>query len=78
MGSLPDIPTVNFTTGADMIDKIERELKNSWEYKKSPKRRREIAENRFLEHGRNLDCYMELFTLPYGDPRRVNLKRYNP
>jgi hypothetical protein len=58
--------------------KIEEELRRAGHYKNSSHKRRRVAEDRFLELDKNLGCYEELFTLPYGDPRRVNLKRYNP
>ena len=60
------------------MDCIAKELKAAWDYKRKAPIRRKVAENRFLELPQNLACYEELFTLPYGDPKRVNLRRYNP
>lgn len=68
---------IKFKTGAEMIESIEKELKSSWDYKRKIRQRREVGEARFLEHDQNLDCYVELFKYPYGDPRRKNLKRWN-
>ena len=69
---------IKFKTGEEMMFKIEEELRRAGHYKNSSHKRRRVAEDRFLELDKNLGCYEELFTLPYGDPRRVNLKRYNP
>ena len=69
---------IKFKTGEEMLYKIEEELRRAGHYKNSVYRRRKIAEDRFLELDKNLGCYQELFTLPYGDPKRVNLSRYNP
>lgn len=75
MCTYADAP-LKFDTGEEMIERMEEALKPS-NYKKRSDKRREVAENRFLEHDRNLDCYVELFTTGFGDPKRVNLKRYN-
>ena len=69
---------IKFKSGDEMLDCINREMKSGWDYKVKAPKRRAVAENRFLELDKNLDCYLELFTLPYGSPKRTNLKRYNP
>ena len=69
---------IKFKTGDEMMDCIAKELKSGWDYKKNAPKRRAVAEDRFMELDKNMDCYMELFTTPFGDPKRVNLKRYNP
>jgi hypothetical protein len=69
---------IKFRTGEEMIACIEQELSRAVRYKNQAIQRRKVAENRFMEHDRNLDCYMELYTLPYRDPKRINLARYNP
>ena len=69
---------IKFKTGEEMMYKIEEELRRTGHYKNSSYKRRRVAEDRFLELDKNLGCYQELFTLPYRDPKRVNLKRYNP
>lgn len=69
---------IKFKTGEEMLYKIEEELRRTGHYKNSSYKRRKVAENRFIENERNLDCYKELFLTPYGDKSRVNLKRYNP
>jgi hypothetical protein len=69
---------IKFKTGAEMINCLDEELNRAGHYKNSSHKRRKVAEERFLEHERNLDCYTELFTTPYGDPKRINLRRYNP
>ena len=60
-----------------MIDCIERELSHLKSYKEKAYTRRLIAEDRFLELDKNIDCYLELINHPYGSDKRVNLKRYN-
>lgn len=69
---------IKFSTGDEMLACIERELKQAGRYKNQAIQRYKVAQDRFMEHDRNLDCYMELYTLPYRDPKRVNLARYNP
>ena len=69
---------IKFKTGEEMMYKIEEELRRTGHYKNSSYKRRKVAEDRFLELDKNIGCYKELFTLPYGDPNRINLKRYNP
>ena len=69
---------IKFRTGEEMIAKIEEEVFRAGHYKNSYHRRRKVAEDRFLELEKNLDCYYELFMTPYGSPDRKNMKRYNP
>jgi hypothetical protein len=69
---------IKFKTGDEMLYRMEEELRRAGHYKNSSHKRRRVAEDRFLELDKNLDCYVELFTLPYGHPNRKNLKRYNP
>lgn len=72
---------IKFNTGEEMLACIDRELgvgSNKYTYRDKGIERYKVAESRFLEHDRNIDCYMDLYTYPYGDPRRTNLKRYNP
>lgn len=69
---------IKFRTGEEMIACIETELGRAGRYKNQAIQRRKVAEDRFMEHDKNLDCYMELYTLPYRSPKRVNLARYNP
>jgi hypothetical protein len=69
---------IKFKTGEEMLSKIDHELKRAGHYKNSSYKRRKVAEDRFLEHERNLNCYEELFLTPFGHPSRTNLKRYNP
>jgi len=69
---------IKFKTGEEMMYKIEEELRRTGHYKNSSYKRRKVAEDRFLELDKNIGCYQELFTLPYGDSKRINLSRYNP
>ena len=68
---------IRFTTGDEMIDQIESLIKSPTYYYEQSSRARTIAESRFLERDENIDCYQELYNLPYKDSKRVNLSRYN-
>ena len=67
---------IKFRDGEEMIAQIDATLKDSKKYKEQISMWRAVAEDRFLELDKNIDCYTELM-LPYGDPQRINLKRYN-
>jgi hypothetical protein len=69
---------IKFKTGEEMLDKIESELGRAGHYKNSSHKRRRVAEDRFMELDKNLDCYHELFFTPYRSSERKHLKRYNP
>lgn len=68
---------IKFDTGEEMIECISEQMGRPGHYKNQSHKRRKVAEDRFLELDKNLDCYVELFTTPYKDPKRVNLSRYN-
>jgi glycosyltransferase involved in cell wall biosynthesis len=68
---------IRFTSGEEMITKIRETLKDSQRYKNSARKWYQVAEKRFLENDENLDCFLELFRLDYGDPKRVQLGKYN-
>lgn len=68
---------IKFKTGAEMVDRIDETLKDPSKYKAICKRARQYADTRWLETESNINCYMELYQTPYGDPSRVNLARYN-
>jgi glycosyltransferase involved in cell wall biosynthesis len=68
---------IRFTSGEEMIKKIRETLKDSQRYKNSARKWYQVAEKRFLENDENLDCFLELFRLDYGDPKRVQLGKYN-
>ena len=72
-----DNAPIKFRTGAEMIDRIDETLKDFAKYKAICKTGRQYAETRWLETDKNIDCYLEMYSTPYGDPSRVNLKRYN-
>lgn len=69
---------IKFNTGEEMIACIEKELSKAGHYKNQAIQRRKVAEKRFLELDENIDSYLELYSFPYNDARRVNIKRYNP
>ena len=68
---------IKFKTGDEMIDQIERTLGDRKRYKSLCRKGRQYAETRWLEDDKNIDCYMELYQYGVGDPKRVNLSRYN-
>ena len=68
---------IKFNTGDEMIDRIDETLKDQSKYKSICKAARQYAETRWLESDKNIDCYMEMYSTPYGHESRVNLKRYN-
>ena len=68
---------IKFNTGAEMIDQIVTTLKDADKYKSTCKKARQYADTRWLETDSNLDCYMELYTTPFGDKSRKNMGRYN-
>jgi glycosyltransferase involved in cell wall biosynthesis len=68
---------IKFKTGDEMIDRIDETLKDASKYKAICKKGRQYAETRWLETDSNIDCYMEMYSTPYGDPSRKNLSRYN-
>lgn len=69
---------IKFKTGQEMMDCIERELKQAGRYKNQSIQRYKVAQDRFMEHDKNLDCYIELYTTPYRSDKRNHLRRYNP
>jgi len=68
---------IKFKTGDEMIAQIETTLKDRKRYKSLCKKSRQVADNRWLEDDKNIDCYLELYQYNTDDPRRVNLSRYN-
>jgi hypothetical protein len=76
MCTYKDAP-IKFSDGDDMIKKIEQTLSNGRKYKSEAVSRYKVAEKRFLERDENLDCFLELFNLPYGDPGRIMLSKFN-
>ena len=66
-----------FSTGSEMIDQITDILKDKQTYIKLCRKARLEAEKRWLENSDNLGKYIELYTLPYGDPKRKLLNNFN-
>lgn len=66
-----------FNTGDEMVDQIDRLMKDKDTYMKAVRKGRMEAEKRWLENPENLDKYTELYTLPYGDEKRVLLNGIN-
>ena len=68
---------IKFKTGEEMISRIEETLKDTKLYKSASKKSRQYAETRWLESDNNIDCYLEMYSTPFGDPSRKNLSRFN-
>jgi len=68
---------IKFTTGDEMIAQIETTLKDRKRYKALCKKATQYADTRWMEDDKNIDCYTELYQYNVGDPKRVNLSRYN-
>lgn len=68
---------IKFKSGDDMINQIEETLKDVSKYKSICKKARQYAETRWLETDSNIDCYLEMYSTPFGDSSRKNLARYN-
>ena len=68
---------IKFRTGDEMIAQIEHTLSDTKRYKSLCKKATNYANTRWLEDDKNIDCYMELYQYGIGDPKRVNLSRYN-
>ena len=68
---------IKFKTGDEMIAQIEHTLQDAKRYKSICKKATNYANSRWLEDDKNIDCYMELYQYEVGDPKRVNLLRYN-
>jgi len=66
-----------FDTGKEMIEKIDDVLSKKGRYMNLSAKARSDANGRWLENPENIGCYNELFTFPYGDPRRVLLNKIN-
>ena len=66
-----------FTTGEEMISKIEDILKSKDVYMKASRKAREVAQTRWLENPDNIGKYVELYTLPYEDPERKLIDSVN-
>ena len=66
-----------FKTGTEMVDQIDAVMKDKGTYMKAVRRGRAEAEKRWLENPENIGKYAELYTLPYGDPKRVLLNSFN-
>ena len=68
---------IRFKTGDEMIAQIEKTLDDRQRYKSLCKKASVYADTRWLESDINVDCYTELYQYNVGDPKRVNLARYN-
>jgi len=68
---------IKFRTGDEMIAQIETTLQDRKRYKALCRKAKQYADTRWLEDDKNIDCYTELYQYNVGDPKRINLSRYN-
>jgi hypothetical protein len=66
-----------FKTGDEMIGLLEDILSKKGRYMNLSAKARQVASTRWLETDENIDKYVELYTLPYGDPGRKLLNSLN-
>lgn len=66
-----------FTTGEELISKIEGLISSKDTYMKASRAARKVAEGRWLENENNIGMYKELYTLPYKDTKRVLINSHN-
>jgi len=66
-----------FTTGAEMIDQIDAVTADKSTYMKIGRAGNRVAQTRWLENSDNIDKYLELYSYPYADPRRLLLNKQN-
>tara|TARA_Y100000310_G_scaffold231798_1_gene234494 strand:- start:819 stop:2045 length:1227 start_codon:yes stop_codon:yes gene_type:complete len=64
-----------FKTGDELINKIEIITKDNKKYLKEVKRARDYMKSRWMEN--NIRFYIELYSFPYGHPKRKNINRLN-
>jgi len=63
-----------FNTGDEMIDQLDDVLSDKVKYMKICRKARAYADTRWLESDNNIDKYLELYTIPFQDPKRKLLK----
>lgn len=68
---------LKFKTGDEMVDQIDHVMKDKNIYMKHVRRGREVIKGRWLENPENYGKYAELYTLPYGDPKRKLINSIN-
>ena len=68
---------IKFNTGDEMMDQIENTLRDRKRYRSLCKKASQYVSNRWLEDDSNIDCYTELYQYNVGDPKRINISRYN-
>jgi O-antigen biosynthesis protein len=68
---------IRFKTGDEMIAQIEKTLGDRKRYKSLCKKASGYADTRWLENDNNIDCYTEVYQYHIGDPKRINISRYN-
>lgn len=66
-----------FDTGEEMIEVVSDVLSKKGRYMNLSAKARATANTRWLENPENLQCYIELFTLPHGHKDRKRLNEIN-
>ncbi|MCH9617343.1 MAG: hypothetical protein SP4CHLAM5_07320 [Chlamydiia bacterium] len=62
---------IRFTTGEDMIEKIRQTLQSEEKYIEESLKGRDIVNKYWLEQEQNIGAYRDVYTYPFGDPRRT-------
>lgn len=65
---------IRFDTGEKMLEVIRDTLKDEISYQRASQQARKMIDKVWLERPENTALYRELFSYPYGDKRRENLK----
>lgn len=64
------VAPIRFRTGEEMVQKIQETLVTEETFIAASRRARNLLEGRWLEREENIGKYLDIYTLPYGDPSR--------
>jgi hypothetical protein len=68
---------LRFTSADEMLDLIDKTLKNKHKFRTNSLELRKIGESRFLERDENIGAHLEALLTPYNSPERKFLKKWN-
>lgn len=77
METYKDAP-LKFDTGEEMIDILDRTLKNKHKYRTMSQELRQVGVERFLENEQNIGAHLEALLTPYRSSERKFLAKWNP
>ena len=61
---------IRFNTSAEMLEKIRETLKSEESFMENSRLARKIADDNWLEVDSNIAAFRDVYSYPYGDPRR--------